>query len=157
MPYKTRRKKWCSYDEFTRVDLFGSVLKMTSGLLVCCGAKNYGHSVEVYHTTLKKKKKKKKSKNLQIFRSSLPLSLFSLFFLFFSLFPLSPPPIPATPFLIFLMTNRGTKRGEKKERKTNKQKTELCIGPAHLFDPCCVFLIFSIVFHTTILVGYCFI
>ena len=31
MPYKTRQKKWCSYDEFTRVDLFGSVLKMTSG------------------------------------------------------------------------------------------------------------------------------
>ena len=42
MPYKTRQKKWCSYDEFTRVDLFDSVLKMTSVLFVCCGANFIG-------------------------------------------------------------------------------------------------------------------
>ena len=89
MPYKTRRKKWCSYDEFTQVDLFGSVLKMTSGLFVCRGAENYGHSIEVYHTT-HKKKKKKKSKILQIFPSSLPpLSFFSFLPSFLSFSSLS--------------------------------------------------------------------
>ena len=125
MPYKTRRKKWCSYDEFTWVDLFGSVLKMTSGLFVCCGAKNYGHSSEVYHTTLKKKKKKKKKKQkLTDFSLLPPPSLFFLSFFSFLSFPLSPPPppIPATPFLILLITNRGRKREKKKKEKKRQKK-----------------------------------
>ena len=48
-------KKWCSYKEFTWVDVFGSVLKMTLGLFFYCGAKNYRHYFKVYHTTLWKK------------------------------------------------------------------------------------------------------
>ena len=34
-------------------------------------------------------------------------------------------------------------------QKKNRQQTELCVGPAHLFDPCCVLsaLVFFIPFH----------
>ena len=138
---------------------------MTSGLFVCCGAKNYGHSSEVYHTTLKKKKAKIDT----FFPPPSPLSLFSFFF-FFSLFSsLSSSSSYTCHSLSHSSDNQSRekkgkkekrqKKDKKKKTKTNKQteKTELCIGPAHLFDPCCVlsalvFLIFPIAFHTTILV-----
>ena len=144
---------------------------MTSGLFVCRGAENYGHSIEVYHTILKKKKKKKKKKQKLTDFSLLPPP--SLFFLSFFFFPLFSSLSSSSSYTCHSLSHssdnqsrekkgkkeKGKKKTKKKKTKTNKQteKTELCIGPAHLFDPCCVlsalvFLIFPIAFHTTILV-----
>ena len=125
-------------------------------------------AIHLKYTTqhLKKKNKKKiKQKLTDFYLLPPPLSFFFLFFSFLS-FPLSPPPPPIPSHSSDNQSRekkgkkeKGKKKDNKKKTKTNKQteKTELCIGPAHLFDPCCVlsalvFLIFPIAFHTTILV-----